>query len=200
MKKKIGIAVLVVALLVPAMAFATMFDISLGATAQFGKNPADTNFNWGSLGKIENWTFGGEARFKITILEIDAVGLYNRTGNDDIISGMVTAGLAFDIFDVVRLGVGMGPNLAWNITQKSVYTVDASGNNVLLTGGNFADAFMGAPMNYRATVDFLLGKNFMIGVNYQVPSTFTFKNLIAKDLMPQWQNGRYGVSVLFSFF
>lgn len=204
MKKKICIVLVAIALLVPSFAFAQLFDISLGATAQCGANPLvnpDKGWDWSEMGKIESWSFGGELRLKLTIIEIDVIGLYNQyipmnsDTPDHVISGMFTGGLAFDLFNFIRLGVGMGPNISWNITQGSFIM------GVHQIGGfdDFGDGFMNAPMNYRATLDFMLGP-VMLGMNYTVPSAFTFKKLEAKDLAPQWDFGRFGASVLISFF
>lgn len=203
MKKKICIVLIAIALLVPSFAFAQMFDISLGATAQLGPNPLANggNWDWGTVGKIDNWSFGAEARFKITILEVDVVGLYNQfkptgsTETNHVISGMFTGGLSFDIFNIVRLGVGMGPKVSWNITEKTFVIDQQMVNNM----DDFGKGFMNAPMNYRATADVMLGP-IMLGANYTVPSKFTFEKLDAKDLVPLWDMGQFGVSVLFSFF
>jgi hypothetical protein len=202
MKKKICIIVIAIAMLVPSFAFAKMFDISLGATAQYGANPmADPNkgWDWSGMGKIENWSFGGELRFKVTLLEIDVVGLYNQYdipgGKQQVISGMFTGGLSLDLFDIVRLGVGMGPNASWNITQGRFIV----GTDEVSNLSDFGQGFMNAPMNYRATADVMLGP-VMLGANYTVPTSFTFSNLDAKKLEPLWDYGRFGVSVLISFF
>ncbi|MDY4611316.1 MAG: hypothetical protein SPD11_11965 [Sphaerochaetaceae bacterium] len=202
MKKKICIVLIAIALLVPSFAFAQMFDISLGATAQYGANPlADPGkgWDWSGMGKIENWSFGGELRLKVTLLEIDVVGLYNQYDaagtTNHVISGMFTGGLSLDLFDVVRLGVGMGPNISWNITQNKFVL----GESQLSSFNDFGEGFMTAPMNYRATADVMLGP-VMLGVNYTVPTTFTFKAMEAKNLKPLWDYGRFGVSVLVSFF
>ncbi len=200
MKKKICIVLVAIALLVPSFAFAQLFDISLGATAQFGQNPiTEDGWDWASMGKIESWSFGGELRLKLTIIEVDVIGLYNQYNlagqTNHVISGMFTGGLAFDLFNFIRLGVGMGPNISWNITQGSFIM----GIHQIGDFDDFGDGFMNAPMNYRATLDFMLGP-VMLGVNYTVPSAFTFKKLEAKDLAPQWDFGRFGASVLISFF
>jgi hypothetical protein len=192
MKKRICIVLVVIAMLVPSFAFAQMFDVSLGATSQVLVRDYGS-FNFGdTFGKINNYNFGAELRLKLTLVEIDAVGLYSP---QQVLGGSVihrvmfmpTAGLSFDIVDVVRLGLGMGPMMSWDFQDGHQYP-DMS----------FGDMFMQAPFWYRATVDFLADP-VMIGVSYGVPTTFNIKTHDAKGLKPEFKTGMIGISVLYSF-
>lgn len=192
MKKRICIVLVVIALLVPSFAFAQMFDVSLGATAQVVV-PNYDNFDFGeTFGKIENYNFGAELRLKLTVLEIDAVGLYSPQKILDttvhIVTFLPTAGLSFDIVDVVRLGLGMGPMMRWQFANGHQYP-DKS----------FGDIFMESSFWYRATVDFMAGP-VLVGVSYGVPTMFNIKTHEAKGLKPEFKTGMIGVSVLYSFF
>ncbi|MDY4611317.1 MAG: hypothetical protein SPD11_11970 [Sphaerochaetaceae bacterium] len=191
MKKRICIVLIAIALLVPSFAFAQMFDVSLGATAQVVASY--DNFDFGeTFGKIDNYSFGPELRLKLTVLEINAVGLYSsqKSGgfNVNVLSFLPTVGLSFDIVDTVRLGLGMGPMMFWGFV-----------NGHQISDMSFGDKFMAANFRYRATVDFMAGP-VLVGVNYSVPTTFNIKTHDAKGLKPDFSTGMIGVSVLYSFF
>ncbi len=193
MKKRVCIVLIVIVLLVPSFAFAQLFDVSLGATAQVTV-PNYDNFDFGDVfGKINNYDFGAELRLKLTVLEIDAVATYSPKDlggghTAHFVTFMPTAGLSFDIANIVRLGVGMGPKMVWMFSD-------------ILPDSNqsFGDKFMTAPFQYRATVDFMAGP-VLIGVNYAVPTTFNIKTHQAEGLKPEFRIGTIGVSVLYSFF
>lgn len=192
MKKRVCIVLIVLALLVPSVVFAQWFDVSLGATAQVTV-PNYDNFDFGNVfGKINNYDFGAELRLKLAVLEIDAVATYSPKAflgtPMHVVQFMPTAGLSFDIANIVRLGVGMGPKMVWSF-------VDGTS----LHGMSFGDLFMQSHFWYRATVDFMAGP-VLIGVNYAVPTTFNIKTHQAEGLKPEFKTGTIGVSVLYSFF
>lgn len=201
MKKKIVIVLIAFVMLVPSFAFAQLFDISLGANAQFGQSvlsdEGSWTGDWSEIGNIDNWSFGGDMRLKVLIFEVDALGSYSKVGGSDMISGLLTGGLSFDLLNVIRLGVGMGPNVTWNISDGKFVI---GGTEEVGDIEGFGDAFMQSPMTYRATADFLLG-SIMLGVNYQIPTEFTFNDPQVEALIPSdWSRGRMGVSLLYSFF
>jgi hypothetical protein len=93
------------------------------------------------------------------------------------------------------------------LRMEVLFSEDFGSSKIIVGGANiddatFGDAFMNAPLTYRATVDFNLGR-FLIGANYTIDSGgFTFENLDAEKLMPDFDNnkGTFGVSALFRIF
>lgn len=195
MKKKL-LVVLMIIVLVPAMLSAKVFGFNVGATTQY--NIGVGNMTAASdLTKLANWNFGADLRVKVLVFGITAMGLYGGKATIDAaeyqtISGIVTAGLMFDIADVVRLGIGMGPRMSVYTNGKDWKVCDVNG--AVVSNGN---AFLEAPMSYRATVDVLLGP-VALGVGYIVDSSFSFSNKDWKKLAPVWKEGRLSASVMFN--
>jgi hypothetical protein len=196
MKKKILLVMLVTVMLVPSFLFAKAFSFSLGGVAMYNVLAGDVTDDYSQMGKIENYNFGADLRLKLLMFDITAMGLYNgksTTAGYPEISGIVTAGLAFDLADFIRVGVGIGPRLSVQNDGDSwkVYQGDTE------VGSNFKDALMNAPMTYRAMVDFMLG-GVSVGASYMVDTAYTFENAReVKNLVDcDWKSGKLGVSLL----
>ncbi|MGI6466716.1 MAG: hypothetical protein ACOXZZ_03885 [Sphaerochaetaceae bacterium] len=199
MKKRLSI-LLILLLIVSTGLFAGIFNLSVGATAQF-KIPAKGVDATEFMGDIENWAFGPDVRLRLLFAEVGVTGLYSpREGGGHILSGLVTGGVSFDVLGMLRVGLGMGPRVAASFDKdfgNATIMVDGAPE-----GSDFGKAFMNAPMTYRATVDFKLSK-FLIGLNYTIDSDgFTFENAEVGSLLPNFKDnpGKIGVSLLYSFF
>lgn len=201
MKKSI-LALLIVLLLVPTGLFAGIFNLSLGATAQY-KNPIDvTDFEnpLEGMAELENWAFGGDIRMRLFFAELDIAALYTKLDDGHLISGLVTAGVSLDLLGFLRVGLGMGPRLGVAFYDDGEPEVWGPTGAIIDSDTDFGAAFMNAPMTYRLTTDFKLGK-ILVGLNYTVDSNgFTFENLEVEKLAPNFQQGAIGVSLLYSFF
>lgn len=196
--KKTMLILIIVLVLVPAGLFAGIFNLNIGATAQYKIPVTDVE---DGMADIENWAFGPDLRLRILFAEVGVAGLYTKLDTGHQLSGLLTGGVSFDLLGFLRLGLGLGPRMA-------VFFDEDFGNPVVAVAGSvindatFGDAFMNAPLTYRATVDFNLGR-FLIGANYTIDSGgFTFENLDAELLMPDFDNnkGTFGVSALFRIF
>lgn len=202
--KKTMLVLIVALLLVPAGLFAGIIDLSIGATAQYNGGVALGNgLEWQEgMANIENYEFGPDLRLRLLFAEVGVAGLYSPIAEGGHrISGILTGGLSLDLLGLVRVGVGMGPRMAVvfddEFTTATVYGPDGT----TVVGDNFEDAFMNAPMSYRATVDLKLGR-ILLGVNYIINSNgFTFAQENYDDLLPDFtQPGTVGVSALFTIF
>ena len=201
MKKSI-IALLIVLLLVPTGLFAGIFNLSLGVTAQY-KEPFDFTSGdyipFEGMAELENWAFGGDIRMRLFFAELDIAALYTKLDDGHLISGLVTAGVSLDLLGFLRIGLGMGPRLGVAFYDDGETEVWGPGGTIT-ADTDFGAAFMNAPMTYRLTTDFKLGK-ILVGLNYTVDSNgFTFENLEVEKLAPNFQQGAVGVSLLYSFF
>ena len=209
MKKRFIVSLIVVCVLVPATLSASMFGLSIGATARYDKSFAEIqtsidNESYGDeLAKIENYAFGADVRMKILLAEIDLVGMFGTetvgTTEYTQISVLTSAGISLDILNFARVGFGMGPRFNVLIDDSGNAVIeDSTGNGVDSLDG-FGEAFINSPVAYRATVDFKLG-SMMLGLNYTVDTAYTFKewqdvqNLFDAPL----DSGKVGVSFLFN--
>lgn len=189
--KKFTVAILVV-LLLPATLFA---GVSLGATLQYG-NGSVGDFNTiveeGSI-EFSKISFGMDARFRIAVAELDAQLVYQPVTDGFSIGGLVTAGVSFDIANLVRLGVGLGYDMAY---IKSGDTQGFYVGGYSLNKKSLGDA----TLNYRVTADVLLG-SVSVGAFYKIPTNgyhFSEAGDLAK-LAPQFDKGTVGASVLYRF-
>jgi hypothetical protein len=117
--------VLIVALL-PAMAFA---DLQLGAVGMYkgdvtavGTHPVSIN----------DFTFGGEARLKLGILQGGLTALYYPTSAYTQIVAVTDIGVSLDVL-MLRFGAGIGPNFAFTVAGTTSQPANV-GLNLKLSG------------------------------------------------------------------
>lgn len=203
MKKTMMVLVMVL-LLVPAGLFAGIFDLSIGATAQYnGSISVEDDLEWqDGMSDIENYAFGADMRLRVLFAEVGVAGLYSDISGGHKIEGIVTGGISLDLLGLVRVGLGMGPRLSvlfdedWG--NATVYGADGL---PIDEDTDFEAAFMNAKMTYRATADIKLG-NLLFGINYTIDSDgFTFKEGNYDKMLPKFENGgSLGASVLITLF
>ena len=109
---KTRILAVLVLLVLPMAAFA---ELGLGGAAFFnspyllGQSVDEDNLN------VNQFTFGGDARLKFSILQGEALVLY-AAGDVQSLNIYLDAGVAFDIM-MLRLSAGAGPNFIFNIGE-----------------------------------------------------------------------------------
>jgi hypothetical protein len=204
--KKVLITLTIIMLLVPAAAFAGIFDFSVGATAQY-KIPYDVSgeitFEDG-MADPKNYTFGADIRTRLLFAEVGVMAMYDQLENEgdtiDTLTGLVTGGLSLDLLGLVRVGLGLGPRVSADFGDEVIFY---NSDGQVLDATNYGEALMASDLTWRATVDLKLG-NILVGLNYTIDSDgFTIDNSDFTKLLPgeeQWNSGRIGVSALFTIF
>jgi len=135
------VLVVLVLCLVPLLSFA---EFGLGAAAFFnspvliGQEPELSGLRSGGF------TFGGDLRFKLSILQLEALGLVTVEDGATALDLYTDVGLALDVL-FLRLSLGAGPNFTY------------------VFGGGADPAMFG--FNIKANVDVKLG-HFSLGVSY----------------------------------
>ena len=199
MNKKFWVLVLAICVLLPITLSAEVVDLSIGGTAQYGVAAGNVGDEVGEqLVDLENYRFGAEARVKLLILEATDIALFGPTDDGWEVSNLMTVGLSFDLLNLVRLGVALGPEFIVNFNDDATIT-DTDGDEF-----DFADIFMKANCTYKVNADILLG-GITLSANYTVPSKgFNIQNIVdggftADSLSPEaFEDGRFGISVLIS--
>ncbi len=204
--KKVLITLTIIMLLVPAAAFAGIFDFSVGATAQY-KIPYDVSgeitFEDG-MADPKNYTFGADIRTRLLFAEVGVMAMYDQLENEsetiDTLTGLVTGGISLDLLGLVRVGLGLGPRVSADFGDEVIFY---NSEGQVLDATNYGEALMASDLTWRATVDLKLG-NILVGLNYTIDSDgFTIDNSDFTKLLPgeeQWNSGRIGVSALFTIF
>ena len=153
--------------LVPLLSFA---ELGLGGAAFFN-SPVLIGQDVTASGLTSGgFTFGPDLRFKLSILQLEALGLVTVAGGSTALDLYTDVGLALDLL-FLRLSLGAGPNFTYEF------------------GG--ADPFMPG-FNAKANVDIKLGK-LSVGLSYIMG--LVVDNGIALDK----STGLLGVSVLYWF-
>ena len=123
---------------------------------------------------LSNFTFGADARLKISLLQVSGLALFTPGETDGAtIDIFLDGGLALDVA-LFRLGVGLGPNLR--------YTLGAG-------------TPVGVGLNVKATADVMLGS---IGFGLTYLNSFELDlNQAAELFSADYSKGLLGISLLF---
>ncbi len=136
---KLRVAAILLLAVLPTAAFA---ELGVGGAAFFnspyllGQSVSKDDLN------VNQFTFGGDARLKLSLLQGEALVLYSA-GDVQSLNIYLDAGVSFDIL-MLRLSAGAGPNFVFNIGESSP----------LQTG-----------LNAKVSADVKLGK-LSIGLSY----------------------------------
>ncbi|MDD4011524.1 MAG: hypothetical protein PHI83_05220 [Sphaerochaetaceae bacterium] len=191
------LAALLLAAILPAVAFAGLIDVGFGTNISTVQTVSETfeGFDAVKLG------FGPEARLKIFFIELNAKAVLNANQEDVLmLHGTVGASLCLEA-GPFRIGVGaqsegivfgsmngelIGPNfISSQDFERSIFE-------------NFNDTYL----YLRANADIKLGR-LLLGVDYIVPTDFLF-GAAEKDfslLLPQdWAAGKLSISLLYCLF
>lgn len=190
MKKKIIIALLIVALL-PSAIFASSDILQLGLNV--GYKPTFSQISGGEVGdevwdyfEWEYFTFAPEVKLNLFFIDLDALAFFNFAEGRTLIDTQLAADLYLKLA-FVKLSAGAGVSLPFLYDSRG-WTI----NDVPVDG----DAFLNANLNYRLGVGFDFGR-FNLMTNYIVPTKGTFKN---PDFAPNLESGSFSLGLLFDLF
>ncbi len=151
------------------------------------------------VGSLEDWNFGAEARLSVLFLESTVSGHFPSENNFD---GLVTAGMRLSLFGLLHVGVGAGPAMGLQLDDGGAlaWTYRDSSGSTAIAAGNLSEAFTEGLFHYRAHADVKFGR-LSFGITYTLPSQgYTIANESYLDLIPSWDDARFGTSVLFWIF
>jgi hypothetical protein len=135
------ILIVLVLCLIPLLSFA---ELGLGGAAFFNSPVLigqDTTLSGLQSGGL---TFGGDLRFKLSVLQLEALGLVTTKTDATALDLYTDIGLAFDVL-ILRLSLGAGPNFTY------------------VFGGGDDPAMFGC--NIKANVDIKI-KRLSLGLSY----------------------------------
>lgn len=190
--KKILVSFLLVALVSSAVFAAPL--IQLGPSVQFSKTLKDISaedFDAEELTKIENYTFGVDARVNVLFLQVALNGMYGKVGDMHNLSSVLSANLLISPIDVINLSVGVGPSI--NFTTEDFNTFYVNGSKI----DEFGDVFMKSPLNYRAQVGINMG-SLGLSLTYIIPTVGSFSEINDDTFKPNWDGGKFQASLLFN--
>jgi hypothetical protein len=111
---KRGILVAIVLAVLPMAAFA---EVGIGGAAYFkspyllGQSVSKSDLN------VNQFTFGGDARLRLSLLQGEALALYSA-GDIQSLNIYLDGGVALDVL-MFRLSAGIGPNFIYNFGESS---------------------------------------------------------------------------------
>ena len=194
--KRLLITIMVLCFAVSAVS-AGLISFGFGAHAL---NTIPYNNDDPELGTAEDWQFGGEMRLGVLFAEGSVSGVYDAS--NDMITGLFTVGTSLSLFDLLHLGVGVGPAFAITFADGDEvgWKYGNSSGSGYTTASDIGGVFDNGLIHYRAHGDMKLGR-LSFGLTLQVPSDgYTMADNDVLELMPDWDNAKMGASLLFWLF
>lgn len=144
---------------------------------------------------------GLEMRVNFSSVQFDAVGEITVLDSDSLkLAGILSVGGSLEFFNFVKLGVTVGPRMAYvysNHVSKAEAAEEAEEAEIS-NGKDFLDAVKEGPINIRLMLDFYAGPVLSIGFAYTIPTEFTINNANWESLIPSTQSiekGQFSLSL-----
>lgn len=195
MKRFILIVLLIALVSFSAAAEYNWFDLSVGVNASF-KDGAFSSLKDFKGSKFNDWDFGLEIRTKLLFLEFDVSGELGLGDNNALVfEGQVFVGCSEDMFDVMRLGVCIGPQLRYvHQGSKGGLILDEEG----VPGISLKEALKKSPFFWRVNLDFFLGPVLKVGASYTIETEFSYVTRDLNRLVPSMEELKNGkISLVF---
>ena len=202
-------------ILLPSLAFAgSLFSVGFGSINQFQLDPFNVETQVATIIDVHNWATGGEVRVRFLGVNIDAYMLVQQgdiiavTENgmpvfeDDVsqrLFGMVGLGVSTKVASFTTLSFSAGTLTGLDVKQDFSVAFWMGDRNNVLSQTDWKDFYTQIPLAYRLRLDLNLG-SFSLGFHYQVPSQgYSIAYHEAEALIPAWDQGKIGFSLINRF-
>ncbi len=192
-----------------------LFSFGFGRVSLFQEDPFSPETIYADWIDANNYITGSEARLNLLGLEIDGF-MFKTQGEitdvteqgrpvyrDDISMryfGGLIIGTSTEVASYTRLGLGVGTSLGVDVglDRKLFFWVGDREN--IYNSDTRLEFFQNIQLEYRMKMDIFIG-HFVLGINYQVPSTqASFLDITKEALQPDWNQGRLGFTLLSRLF
>lgn len=189
--KKILLIVLSV-LVVSSLSATPIFQV--GPTVEFAKPyfALEKNLDLNDFAKIENYSFGLDARVNLMFLQLGVNSLYGSVSDGHNFSTLAYASLLSNPVKWLTVSIGLGASMDFFTTDFKKFYVNSS------VVDNFVEILKQSPLYYRAQIGFDF-KKVGISLSYNMPTKGSFAKLNAEALAPNLKNGKFRISLLFNF-
>ncbi len=181
--KKFAVCFLIIAVVCTA-AFASTLQV--GATGRFGGNL----FKGEDYTKIENYDFGADVRFNVSLFNLSANVLFGKNNGNFVLNSIVTANVRFDL-NIVNFAIGAGYALPFEFGEGGVLIDDKPVSQAW-------DVFKNSQILARAAVGVNLGA-VELGVDYKIPFS-TIGKAVKNEDYKTFEQGKLAFSVLVNLF
>ena len=209
MKSKGFIVLILLVCFVVTPVFANQFfSVSTGASISYSQDVTSLE----SLKAFEfnknNFAIGLELRSNLSFIQLDAVGEISVLDSDTLkLAGILSAGCSVELFDVVKLGLTVGPRIAYIYSNQvnKANTEEETGEEeaTISNGKDFVEAIKEGPINIRLMLDIYAGPVITVGFAYTIPTEFSINNGDWEALLPSsssFEKGKFSLSLLMKLF
>ena len=199
MSKSKGIIVLILLffMVLAPLCANDIFSVGFGASLSYSQN---TTGDEAPKFSKDNIAIGLEGRLNISYFQMDAVGEISVLDSDTLkLAGIISVGGSVELFDVVKLGLTVGPRIAYLYSNASKSEDELEISN----GKNLLEAIKDGPINIRLMLDVFAGPVMSIGFAYTIPTEFTIGQGNWESFAPSAQSflkGQISLSIQMKVF
>ena len=192
-----------------------LFSFGFGRITLFQEDPFSPETVYAHWVDTHNYITGSEARLNLLGLELDGF-MFQSQGEitdvteqgrpvyrDDISMryfGMLIMGISTEVASYTRLGLGVGTSLGVDVGLDRELFFWVGDRENIYTSDTQLEFYQNIQLEYRMKMDIFIG-HFILGINYQVPSTKAcFLDITKEALQPDWGRGRLGFTLLSRLF
>ena len=192
-----------------------LLSFGFGRITLFQEDPFSPETVYAHWVDTHNYITGSEARLNLFGLEIDGY-IFQTQGEiteitdqgrpkyrDDISKryfGMLMVGTSTEVASFTRLGLGVGTSLGVDVGLDRALFFWVGDRENIYAAETQLEFFQNIQLEYRMKMDIFIG-HFILGINYQVPSTeASFLDITKEALQPDWNRGRLGFTLISRLF
>ena len=160
----------------------------------------------GDPNKTSGIAIGAEVRLNLGYFRINVTGDFSVLSPKFLyFNGMSDIGVAFDIKNVVGIGLGMGPNMTFLFpSDGSTPWYISVDEEYLIREASVFYAWVHSPVNYSIKLDAIIGPVMRVGLSYTFPTEFNLEKFELEKLNPflegNFDSGKVSFFVLMRMF
>lgn len=192
-----------------------LLSFGFGRISLFQEDPFSPETVYAHWVDTHNYITGSEARLNLFGLEIDGY-IFQAQGEITKITdqgrpqylgdismryfGKLMIGTSTEVASFTRLGLGVGTSLGVDVGLDRELFFWVGDRENIYAAETQLEFFQNIQLEYRMKMDLYIG-HFILGINYQVPSTGAdLLDLTKEALQPAWTRGRLGFTLLSRLF
>lgn len=159
----------------------------------------------GDPNKTSGIAVGAEMRLNLGYFRLNITGDFSVLAPQLLyFNGMSDIGIAFDIKNVVGIGLGLGPNMTFLFPSDGSTPYYITDDDAAPDHASVFYAWVHSPVNYSIKLDAIIGPVMRVGLSYTFPTQFNLEMFELEKLNPfikgNFDKGKISFFVLMRMF
>lgn len=184
--KKIAVTLIILTIAISFAGALDKYGFYIGVNLSYNNDSVTEEVVDSGIISLDDIAIGLELRNNISNLLLDISGDLAVLDTERLyMSGIFSAGLTTDLFDLFRFSITTGPKIAY-VYSGRMQSVDRQGR--ITNMKNFIDAFKDGLYSIRIMLDVIAGPVMTAGFACTIPTEYSINNGDLHNLVPHWED------------